>query len=152
MYGATLQTSVLSRGIPDSQGQLPPDVVEANLIIEHVMKILTAGAARGLPIVLESPPNRSLASPWHIEGRDDHADLFTYPAVRVYMRRFGDYMITFDQCMVYQFAQKKTVLLCTWPIFPVVAKHFAALRCPPYHVGCRRASIQASRPRRFRRL
>ena len=120
-------------GIPDANGRLPLSVTRANFIAVHAIQIADACVAHGGSFIFENPVDRSEGSQFAIEGREDHASLWSLPAMSQFANRHGNHTVQFDQCRTGAATQKTTQLLCSASVFDAVRERLGHLMCnhPP---------------------
>ena len=120
-------------GIPDATGRIPLHVQKANDIAYHAIQIAEAVAAHGGHFIFENPVGRDRASQFAIAGREDHASLWTLPAMVAFAKRHGELTVHFDQCRTGSATQKTTQLLCSASVLPAVRARLGHLVCnhPP---------------------
>ena len=118
-----------ARGIPRPDGSLPPSVVKGNSILDLALDLTDTVVARGGFGLFESPVGRGEGSQWPMEGREDHASMWSYPELitRLDAWRFGD--VHFDQCRTGLLAQKTTQLSMSPELHPAFRAAFASLVC-----------------------
>lgn len=116
-------------GIPDASGRIPAHVLRANTIAEHAIQIAEAAASHGGHYIFENPVGRDASSQFAITGREDHASLWTLPAMVRFARRHGDCVVHFDQCRTGSATQKTTQLLCSPSVHEAVRERLGHLVC-----------------------
>ena len=68
-------------GIPRPDGTLPNAVQRANTLASNVAKLGDVAASLDKDVAFESPVSRAEHSQFAIAGREDHAEMFTHPAL-----------------------------------------------------------------------
>ena len=116
-------------GIPDASGRIPAHVLRANTIAEHAIQIAEAAASHGGHYIFENPVGRDAGSQFAITGREDHASLWTLPAMVRFARRHGECVVHFDQCRTGSATQKTTQLLCSPSVHEAVRERLGHLVC-----------------------
>ena len=87
-----------AEGVRRRDGSLPGSVRLANAMLNHAIEISEAACDHGAEVMLESPVSRDAASPHSIEGREDHASMWSYPALKTFAARQQMRGVTFDRC------------------------------------------------------
>ena len=100
-------------GVPRADGTLPDSVVRANTLAERVAKLGELAASQGKDVAFECPVSRATKSQFAIEGRDDHAEMFTHPALSKLETDYSFRRIYFDQSMLGSEFAKTTQLIAT---------------------------------------
>ena len=71
-----------AEGIRRRDGTLPESVRLANAMLDHAIDIEDAACDHDAEVMFESPVSRDANSPHRIEGRGDHASMWSYPALK----------------------------------------------------------------------
>ena len=66
---------------------MPESVRRANETASNLAYVLDIAAESGKEVALECPVSRAASSQFAIEGREDHADMMTHPALKERERR-----------------------------------------------------------------
>ncbi|KAL1529178.1 hypothetical protein AB1Y20_000137 [Prymnesium parvum] len=119
-------------GVPAPDGTLPVSVLRANAVTDNALSVASVAARRGAGVIIESPVPRS-AGQHAIPGREQHASLWSYPAVVDAVREFDMSHIDMDQCMCGALSQKATRLMATPNLRDALFRHAAPLRCDGRH-------------------
>ena len=98
-------------GIKRADGSLPDAVATANLVAENMATVARAALERGKLFAYESPVSRAADSQFALKGREDHAEMSTYPALKTLIDEFRLVRTTFDQCMLGSGFEKKTQII-----------------------------------------
>ena len=117
------------KGIPDDQGRVSASVQRANRIAEHVIEIAEAALEHGGHVIFENPVSRNADSQFAIAGREDHAALWSLPAMIEFTRRNGMQPVYFDQCRTGASTMKTTQLLCSPSVVNEVREQLGHLIC-----------------------
>jgi hypothetical protein len=99
--------------VPRADGTLPDSVNRANTLAERVAKLGGLAASQGKDVAFECPVSRAKGSQFAIEGRDDHAEMFTHPALSKLEIDYSFRRIYFDQSMLGSEFAKTTQLIAT---------------------------------------
>ena len=120
-------------GIPDANGAISLATRRANMIAQHCISIATAAASHNASFIFENPPGRDETSQFAIPGREQHASLWTLPAMVTFASRNGSQFVHFDQCRTGADTQKTTQLLCSANVVAAVREQLGSLVCnhPP---------------------
>ena len=126
---APLRSQAFPSGIPNADGSLPSAVQRANLVASHTIQIAEACAAHGGHFIFENPVGRDRESQFAIAGREDHASLWTLPAMRTFAAKHQAIAVHFDQCRTGAATMKTTQLLCSRSVEPAVRDQLGHLVC-----------------------
>ena len=70
-----------AEGIPREDRTLPKKVTLANTMLDNAIEVVDAACEHGADAMFESPVSRDANSPHAINGREDHASMWSYPAL-----------------------------------------------------------------------
>ena len=100
-------------GVPRADGSLPDSVVRANDLATRVAKLGEVAAQLGKDVAFECPVSRAKGSQFAIKGREDHAEMFTHPALAKLEADYTLRRVYFDQSMLGSEFEKTTQLIAT---------------------------------------
>ena len=108
---------------------MPESVRLANAMLDNSIEVAEAACEHGGEVMFESPVSRDAGSPHSIEGREDHASMWSYPALNTFAARQRMRGVTFDRCRTGLKWQKTTYLLATPRLASELHLEFAHLVC-----------------------
>ena len=120
-------------GIRRADGTLPESVRRANETASNLAHILGIAAESSKEVALECPVSRAASSQFAIEGREDHADMMTHPALIELERRHGLRRLFFDQCMFGSAYEKTTQIVASIRLYRAMSPRFRHRTCDGKH-------------------
>ena len=121
-------------GIPRPDGTLPNAVQRANTLASNVARLGDVAASLDKDVAFESPVSRAKHSQFAIAGREDHAEMFTHPALERLEKEHSLMRLYFDQCQFGSDFEKTTQLVATPRLYRAMRPHFVHRRCQGGHV------------------
>merc|ERR1712086_916018 len=111
-------------GIRRADGSLPDAVLRANLVASNAASIAGEAIRHGKLVGFECPVSRAKGSQFAMEGREDHADMFTHPALASLERDHGMARLFFDQGAFGGDYEKTTQIVATKQLYEALRPHF----------------------------
>ena len=98
-------------------------------MLDNAIEVVDAACEHGANAMFESPVSRDANSPHAINGREDHASMWSFPALGRLVARRKMSGVAFDQCRTGQKWQKTTYLLATPRLAGELKSEFENLLC-----------------------
>ena len=121
-------------GILRPDGTLPESVQRANTIAVNIARLGDVAAALDKDVAFESPVSRATGSQFAIVGREDHAEMFTHPALEELERTRNFQRLYFDQCAFGGDYEKTTQIIANSRLYRKLRPRFINRNCPGGHV------------------